>query len=215
MASVLSALLVHGFLLLSVTAIPGFQFPFSLFFSLFYFYYPILLYTLILGTFIMSTIMGVLQYIASKYVWNRNIVRRWIPMLGSGLGLTIILQPLYITIYFYLFDFYTYYYAIRYILAYFLILGYIFLFGFIGWIFSRFYEEEGVEKMKPQVIRKPHFEEGTLSVCNRCGASHHYMKKDISNNGIVKCFSCGKEFMISSTDKLLERLEKSSESIEL
>jgi len=170
---------------------------------------------LIIGTFIMSAIIGFFQYLASKYVWNKNIVRRWIPILGSGLGLTIILQPLYITIYFFLIDFYTYYYSIRYILAYLVILGYIFLFGGIGWIFTRLFRGGDVEKKKrPPVMKKPRFEEGTRSVCYKCGASHRYMKKDISENGIVRCFSCGKEFMISDTDKLLEKLEKSSELTE-
>ncbi len=88
-----------------------------------------------------------------------------------------------------------------------IIVLYCFTFGFIGKYVADQYQKEPIKEKE----RKVHLSEGTRSVCTRCGASHVYPKSSISQNNTVRCYTCGKEFGVSSTEELLKQLGESTE----
>ena len=159
---------------------------------------------------LVTMILGLLNSIIEELMWHINLRRGNDVLLFQGLKILVPTQLLYYAFPVLLIMASSYDAVTRVLLWEVLILIYCIFFGIIGKTIADQYQE--IPKRKR--IRRYRPSKGTRSVCTRCGASHIYPEKAISQNNTVRCYTCGKEFIISSTEKLLENVEKSNDSID-
>jgi hypothetical protein len=158
-----------------------------------------------------TILLGLFNSVIAERMWHLNLRSESHELLFHGLKLLVPTQLLY-----YLFPVIMSMISFDKIMTQVIfwesiIVLYSFIFGFIGKYVADQYQKVPIKKKE----RRAHLSKGTRSVCTRCGASHVYPKSEISQNNTVKCYTCGKEFCISSTEELLEQLGESNEPTEI
>jgi hypothetical protein len=93
-----------------------------------------------------------------------------------------------------------------------LIFVYLLVFGTIGKTVASHYLEDAAKKYNLHSSSEQLYDEGTRARCLNCGSSHKYPESVISDKGTVRCYTCGKEFYISSKSELVKQLEENSDS---
>jgi len=157
-----------------------------------------------------TMMLGLFNSIIEEQMWHINLRSGNDVLLFQGLKLLVPTQLLYYPFPILIIMVSSYEVVTRVILWEVLTLFYCIIFGIIGKTIADQYKEKPTRKE----TRKYRPTKGTRSICTRCGASHIYPESAISRNKTVICYTCGKEFGISSTEKLLDTLEKSNDSIE-
>ncbi|MFW9843823.1 MAG: hypothetical protein ACFFEV_04545, partial [Candidatus Thorarchaeota archaeon] len=152
-------------------------------------------------------ILGVANMVISEVLWSINTLGKGESWLLQGFLILIPTQFLlvpYSNILYQLSQMSTYY---NFVYAGILFLVYLLIFGGIGRSVASRYQEKDSRKSEHRKTSRPIEIGTTRSACTKCGSSHEYYDKNISQNGTVKCYTCGKEFPISSTTDLLSKLD--------
>ena len=197
--------IVHGFILLVIS--------FALWFIQVNYTTPLFLGVWAIGVPLLVGLvmmLGLINSMIDELMWHVNLRSGNDVLFFQGLKLLVSTQLLYYPFPVLIIMASSYEVETRVILWEILTLIYCIVFGIIGKTIADQYQE----KLTRKTTGKYRPSKGTRSSCPRCGASHIYSENAISQNKTVICYTCGKEFGISSTKELLENLSKSNETIE-
>ena len=165
----------------------------------------------VIFSFVFLTIMGILNMVIAESVWSLDIKSNLGDWITQGFMVVLPTQILLIPFYPMINMILSLPNRIMAFLA-FILLFFVYtpIFGYIGLTAARMYEEKDTYLSRRGKHQLETFI-GTRAKCTFCGESHRYPRSEISDEGIVRCSSCGHTFSIEPNEELLKKLGESKE----